>query len=68
MNPLYNEIITILTNHPNEPLSIHQIAAALPQYNIHDIKLEIWDITANGQARFDSNWKLIKSNDGPATF
>jgi predicted Zn-ribbon and HTH transcriptional regulator len=67
MTTLSNDIINILNSH-KEPLSIHDLIVLLPNYKVHDIKTEVWHLTADGLAKFDMNWKISKANDGPATY
>jgi hypothetical protein len=68
MNELSNDILKILENNSSEPMSIHDIVVALPKYEIYNIKTELWDLAANGLIKFGLDWKITKSNDGPATF
>lgn len=67
MNALAEDILKVLEKQ-TEPMSIHDIIVALPKHNVYDIKTELWDLSANGLVKFDWNWKITRSNDGPATF
>lgn len=67
MNPLSEDILKFLETQTT-PTSIHDVVIALPKYEFYDIKIELWDLAANGLVKFDWDWKITRSNDGPATF
>jgi hypothetical protein len=67
MNALANDILGVLEKQ-TAPISVHDIIVALPNYEVYNIKTELWDLSANGLVKFDWNWKITRSNDGPASF
>lgn len=67
MSAITNDILKVLEKQ-TEPMSIHDIVVALQHYDVYDIKVELWDLAANGLVKFDWNWKITRSNDGPATY
>lgn len=67
MKPLFEDILKFLEAQTT-PVSIHDVIVALPKYEFYDIKVELWDLAANGLVKFDWDWKVTRSNDGPATY
>jgi hypothetical protein len=63
MNALSNDILQVLDKQ-TEPISIHNLIASLPKYDIYEIKREVWALSADGLLRFDWDWKITRSNDG----
>ena len=67
MNTLADDILGVLEKQ-TEPMSIHDIIVALKHYDVYAIKIELWDLAANGLVKFDWNWKITRSNDGTADY
>lgn len=65
MNALADDILKILEKQ-TAPISIHDIIKSLTQYEVYDIKTELWNLSANGLVQFDCDWKVTRSNDRPS--
>lgn len=62
------EDILAFLDKQKTPVSVHDIIVALNNYDVYEVKTELWHLSAEGKLRFDWDWKITRSNDGTADY